>query len=84
MKICSLIVVGAIIMVFSHFAGANQADDTTIRITGQTAGATPFISKVSLAVSNTTAFEEHSVHNYAESRLCYPATVRHLCQFVPD
>ncbi len=54
MKICSLIVVGAITMVFSHFATANQADDTTIRITGQTAGATPFISKVSLAVSNTT------------------------------
>ena len=41
-------------MVFSHSAGANQAHDTTIRITGQTAGATPFISKVSLAVSNTT------------------------------
>ena len=54
MKTCSLIVVGAVIMVFSHFAGANQADDTTIRITGQTAGATPFISKVSLAVSNMT------------------------------
>ena len=54
MKTCSVIVAGAIIMVFSHSAGANQADDTTIRITGQTAGATPFISKVSLAVSNTT------------------------------
>jgi len=52
MKICSLIVVGAVIMVFSNFAVANQADDTTIRITGQTAGASPFISKVSLAVSD--------------------------------
>jgi hypothetical protein len=39
--------------VFPYFANASQADDTTIRITGQTAGATPFISNVSLAVSNT-------------------------------
>ena len=57
MKTCSLIVVGAVIMVFSHFAGANQADDTTIRITGQTAGASPFISKVSLAVSDTSVLK---------------------------
>jgi len=57
MKRCSLIVVGAVIMVFSHFAGANQADDTTIRITGQTAGASPFISKVSLAISDTSVLK---------------------------
>jgi hypothetical protein len=57
MKTCSLIVVGAVTMVFSHFAGANQADDTTIRITGQTAGASPFISKVTLAVSNTSVLK---------------------------
>src|SRR5215208_6099753 len=56
MKTCSSIVVVAgiaIFMVFAHPAGANQADDTTIRITGHTAGATPFISKLTLNVSNT-------------------------------
>ena len=57
MKICSLIVAVAVVMVFVHFADGNQADDTTIRITGQTAGASPFISKVSLAVSNTTVLK---------------------------
>jgi hypothetical protein len=57
MKTCSLIVVGAVFMVFSHLAGASQADDTTIRITGQTAGVTPFISKLTLAVSNTSVLK---------------------------
>ena len=57
MKTCSLIVVVAVIMVLSHLAGASQADDTTIRITGHTAGATPFISKVTLEVSNTTVLK---------------------------
>jgi arylsulfate sulfotransferase len=57
MKTCSLIVVGAVIMVFTHLAGANQADDTTITITGQTAGVTPFISKLTLEVSNTTVLK---------------------------
>ena len=42
---------------FTHLAGANQADDTTITITGQTAGATPFISKLTLQVSNTTVLQ---------------------------
>jgi len=57
MKTCSLIVVGAVFMVFSHLAGASQADDTTITITGHTAGATPFISKLTLAVSNTSVLK---------------------------
>src|SRR5690349_2556435 len=57
MKRCFLIAVAAVIMAFSHRAGASQADDTTIRITGQTAGASPFISKVSLAVSNTSVLK---------------------------
>jgi arylsulfate sulfotransferase len=57
MKICSSIVVGAVFMVLTHFAGANQADDTTITITGRTAGATPFISKLTLNVSNTTVLK---------------------------
>ena len=57
MKICSSIVVGAVSMVLTHFAGANQADDTTITITGHTAGTTPFISKLTLNVSNTTVLK---------------------------
>src|SRR6267378_1977648 len=57
MKTCSLIVVVAVFMVFSHLAGATQADDTTIRITGQAAGVTPFISKLTLEVSNTTVLK---------------------------
>src|SRR6266404_1296417 len=57
MKTYALIIVGAVFMVFSHLAGASQADDTTITIAGQTAGATPFISKLTLAVSNTTVLK---------------------------
>ena len=52
MKACYLIIVVAVLMVFSNLVGATQADDTTIRITGQTPGVTPFISKLTLAVSN--------------------------------
>ena len=36
---------------------ATQADDTTITITGHTAGATPFISKLTLEVSNTSVLK---------------------------
>src|SRR5215208_1117888 len=57
MKTCSLIVVTAVLMVFSHLAGATQADDTTITITGRTAGPTPFISKLILDVSNTSVLK---------------------------
>ena len=57
MKTCSLIAVSALFMILTHLAGANQADDTTITITGQTAGATPFISKLTLQVSNTTVLQ---------------------------
>jgi len=45
-------------MVLTHLAGANQADDTTITITGHTAGATPFISKLTIEVSNTTLLKD--------------------------
>ena len=58
MKLCFLIVAGVVFMVFSHLAVATQANDTTIRITGQTAGATRFISKVSLTVSNTSVLKD--------------------------
>src|SRR6478736_5023315 len=44
-------------MVFSHLADATQADDTTIRITGHTAGPTPFISNLTLQVSNTSVLK---------------------------
>ena len=57
MKTCSLIIVGAVFVVLTHVAGANQADDTTITITGHTAGATPFVSKLTLDVSNTTVLK---------------------------
>ena len=57
MKTFSLIAVGAIIVVFSHLAGATQADDTTIRIMGQTPDVTPFISKLTLEVSNTSVLK---------------------------
>jgi len=57
MKTRSLIIVGAVFMVFSHLAGASQADDTTITITGHTAGVTPFISKLTLTASNTTVLK---------------------------
>src|SRR6476660_236712 len=57
MKTYSLVVVSGVFMVFSHLAGATQADDTTIRITGDTAGVTPFISKLTLDVSNTSVLK---------------------------
>src|SRR4030095_1843566 len=57
MKACSIIIIGVVFIVFSHLAGATQADDTTITITGITAGATPFISKLTLEVSNTTVLK---------------------------
>jgi len=57
MKKCSIIIIGAVFMVLTHLARATQADDTTITITGHTAGATPFISKLTLDVSNTTVLK---------------------------
>jgi arylsulfate sulfotransferase len=57
MKIRSTVIVGAVFMVFSHLAGASEADDTTITITGQTPGVTPFISQLTLVASNTTVLK---------------------------
>src|SRR5436305_2724753 len=48
----SCIIIGTVFMVLIQPAGANQADDTTITLTGHTAGATPFISNLSLEVSD--------------------------------
>src|SRR5262249_44270922 len=60
------IIIGATLMVFAHLAGANQADDTTITITGHTAGTTPFISNVTLNVSNTTVLK--TIHFAIDSK----------------
>jgi hypothetical protein len=59
MKIRSTLftVVAGLSIVFSPVAGANQADDTTITITGETAGVTPFLSSLTLQVSNTTVLK---------------------------
>lgn len=57
MKPYSLIIVAAVFMLSSHLAGASEADDTTITITGQTPGVTPFISQLTLVASNTTVLK---------------------------
>src|SRR6478672_1511287 len=57
MKTWSLMVVGVVFMAFSHLAGASQADDTAITIAGHAAGATPFISNLTLDVSNTSVLK---------------------------
>ena len=57
MKTCLVIVAGTVFMVFSQLARASYADDTTIRITGFTAGVTPFNGKLALDVSNTSVLK---------------------------
>ena len=62
MKIRSIIAAGmfAVAVVFAvlpYVARATQADDTTIRITGYTPGATPFISNVHLVASDTSVLK---------------------------
>lgn len=57
MKPFPLTIVTAVFLIVSHSARATQADDTIITITGQTAGVTPFISKVTLDVSNTSVLK---------------------------
>src|SRR5206468_10960643 len=52
-----IVIVAGLFIAFAPFARSTQADDTTIRITGQAVGATPFISQVSLAVSNTSVLK---------------------------
>ena len=57
MKTRALGIIAAIILVFSRLAGASEADDTTITITALTAGATPFISQLTLTASDTTVIK---------------------------
>ena len=53
----SLITVVALLFFFARGAFATQADDTTITITGQKAGPTPFISQLTLTASDTTVIK---------------------------
>lgn len=57
MKTRSIILVAAALTLSSHLVHASQADDTIITITGQTAGATPFLSQLSLQLSDTTVIK---------------------------
>src|SRR5882724_6214366 len=59
MKILSVsaTILAGVLILFAPIAGSNQADDTTIRITGQTPGATPFIANLHLTASNTTVLK---------------------------
>ena len=57
MKTRSLIIVLAACSTLCHLARATQADDTTITITGQAAGVTPFISQLTLNASDTTVIK---------------------------
>src|SRR5450432_292346 len=52
MKTCPLIVLTGVLTLTAQLASASQADDTTITIVGQTAGATPFLSQLSLTTSD--------------------------------
>lgn len=53
MKRISTLILAAIFLCFCRSTMASQADDTTIAITGQSAGPTPFISQLSLLASQT-------------------------------
>src|SRR4029077_18352422 len=53
----SITIVAGLFILFVPFAESNQAHDTTITITGKTAGPTPFISKLTLMVSDTTVLK---------------------------
>ena len=57
MKTLFLICVAAVLILTPHRAAASEADDTTITITGQTAGATPFLSQLSLTTSNSSVMK---------------------------
>ena len=57
MKTPSLVIAVAVLTLSVHAAFATQADDTTITITGQNAGATPFISQLTLTASDTTVIK---------------------------
>ncbi len=55
MKSFILICIIGVFALATHLASASQADDTTITITSQAPGVTPFINQLSLVASDTTA-----------------------------
>jgi arylsulfate sulfotransferase len=55
--VASITIAAGLFLFIVSFAWSNQADDTTITITGSTPGATPFLSKVNLIASNTTVLK---------------------------
>jgi hypothetical protein len=59
MKIVSVstAVLAGFLVLFCRSAGATQADDTIIRITGDDPGVTPFISNIHLTASNTSVLK---------------------------
>ena len=83
MKKCSLIIISFVFMALAHLAGASQADDATITISGHTAGATPFHQQIDPGGQQYNRSEEHSVHDRSKAGLRHPATVRHLFQRLP-
>ena len=58
MKKFSLAFILGVCGLFTHLAGATQADDTTITITAKNNGPTPFISQLTLQVSDINAIKE--------------------------
>ena len=57
-KKATLIILLVILIASFRTAKASQADDTTITITGQTAGAVPFLSQLALSASNTSVIKD--------------------------
>lgn len=53
----SAVVMAVICTCLCRFARASQADDTTVTITGNTPGSTPFISQVNLTASDTSVIK---------------------------
>ncbi len=51
------IAIAVVVVILPRFARANQADDTTIMITGQSTGVTPFIAQLTLVASDTTVIK---------------------------
>jgi hypothetical protein len=56
-KNASVLVMSAL-FILAQLARGSQADDVTITIDGQTAGATPFITQLTLTASDTTAIKQ--------------------------
>ena len=55
--LASVVIAVGLFILIVPFAVSNQADDTIIRIVGYTAGATPFISNLHLAASDTSVLK---------------------------